>query len=59
MGFAVVIKTKTHFADAETHINRNRINLFNGWTTYVDSGSYDTRVFEFYFQGDINSTFSA
>jgi len=55
----VVIKTKTHFADAETHINRNRINLFNGWTTYVDSGSYDTRVFEFYFQGDINSTFSA
>ena len=59
MGFVVVIATETHFADAETDINRNKIYLFKGWTICLDLGSYDRRVFEFYLQGDINCIFSA
>ena len=47
MGFGVVITTETHFADAETNINRNKIYQFYGWTTCLDLGSYDRRVFEF------------
>ena len=57
MGFGVVIKTETHFADAETRINRNKIYLFKCWITRLDSGLYDRRVFECYLQRDINSTF--
>ncbi len=58
MGFGVVIKTETHFADAETRINRNKTYLFKGWITRLDSGPYDRRIFECYLQRDINSTLS-
>ena len=58
MGFGVVIKTETHFADAETRIDRNKIYLFKSCSTRLDSEPYDRRVFECYLQRDINSTFS-
>ena len=59
MEFGVVKKTETHFADADTHIKRNKIYLFKDWITFLDSRSYDREVFEFFMQVDINSTFSA
>ena len=58
MGFGVVIKTETHFADVEIRINRNKIYLFKSWSARLDSEPYDRRVFEYYLQRDINSTFS-
>ena len=47
MEFGVVKKTETHFADADTHIKRNKIYLFKDWITCLDSRSYDREVFEF------------
>ena len=51
MGFGVVIKTETYFADAESHITRNKIDLFKGWITCLDSGSHDRKGFKSYLQG--------
>ncbi len=59
MEFGVVIETESHFANPETHINHNKIDLFTGWMTCMDSVSYNRRVFEFYLQEVINSPFSA
>ena len=58
MGFGGVIKTETYFANPETHIIHNKIDLFTGWITCLDSVLYNRRVFEFYLQENINSTFS-
>ena len=51
MGFGVVIKTETHFADAETRIDRNKIYLFKSCSTRLDSEPYDRRVFNFTCKG--------
>ena len=56
MEFGLVIKTETHFADAESQINRNKVDLSKGWITCLASGPYDRRVFGSYLQGNINST---
>ncbi len=59
MGFGVKIKTETHFANPETHINHDKIDLFTSWITCFDSESYNRIVFEFYMQEDINFTLNA
>ena len=59
MEFGLVIKTETHFADAESHINRNKIDLSKGWITCLAQESYDRIFLGSYLQWGINSTSGA
>ena len=41
MVFAVVIKTETYFLDTQNKLNRDKVDSFSSWISYLDLRSYD------------------
>ena len=41
MGFGVAIKTETHFVDTQNKLNRDKVDSFSSWISYLDLRSYD------------------